>query len=262
MNNLSYTLNLFCSTERTVLKKPVLVDDKIYVSNSWILGVFPLSVFKSLGISKEDLHKELNYVPSTEKTPDFTRIPSEKLIGTQDVVFTYDTILDYANLYTSHNHSCKDCGGYGYVDYTYESLSGESFTKEEVCPVCGGSGTIDKGIVSEIYKNYPIESSYFYRLKLVMDFFKKREVRVFPTTENFVRLDFGDFYFIVAKSLTIVETLTLKKSPKSYIVTYQEPSSVTNKSIKIVAYVKESVKEIFTDVCPEGVITMIEESKN
>lgn len=260
MNDLSLILGSFCSDTREIFKSPVLKDDTIYVSDAKILGVFPLSVFERLSVKKEDLDKEFYYVLPTEKTPDFKMIASEKLHpDVHEVVLTLDTVREYAELFKNKDTRCPDCNGSGFVEFSYESTGGAFFYNDEECPVCHGRGTIDKGIVTEVYKGYPIELSYFPKLYRLMSFFNKSNMLVYPTSEAFLRLDFEDFYFIIAKSFTIVETLTLPKSPKSFLVSYQDATSITTKTVKIFVNDYEDVRTIFTDVCHEGVITMIEE---
>ncbi|MCR5697726.1 MAG: hypothetical protein K6G73_12205 [Marinilabiliaceae bacterium] len=41
-----------------------------------------------------------------------------------------------------HEVECEDCAGEGWVEYEYEALNGETYTKYCTCPICDGSGTL------------------------------------------------------------------------------------------------------------------------
>lgn len=40
------------------------------------------------------------------------------------------------------NTTCKECDGEGWVNYYYTSSRGKAYTKDEACPICGGTGRI------------------------------------------------------------------------------------------------------------------------
>lgn len=42
----------------------------------------------------------------------------------------------------SKKHECPECGGYGRVDTTYETKTGDNLSIEIECPICGGTGNV------------------------------------------------------------------------------------------------------------------------
>lgn len=112
-----------------------------------------------------------------------------------------------------HEIECKECDGVGEVEYTYEALNGETYTKYCTCPICDGNGTL----LSQNENDKP-------QLK----------------SNQFIRILNGNYdACIINKVCYILETLQIEKiamnaEPKTDFTSF--PLFVaTNKEITIVA---------------------------
>lgn len=74
---------------------------------------------------------------------------------------------------------CKECEGYGRVEWTYVSRDGKEFTKNRHCPVCDGKGEWNTSkMVPDKRKNYTTSGGVVFsqvhleKVLLVMDYAK------------------------------------------------------------------------------------------
>ena len=88
---------------------------------------------------------------------------------------------------------CDDCGGYGEVEWHYESRDGFDYDKTDTCPVCDGKGIIayEERIVPVAinavnighgrpwYRNF-----YMQKIFMAMDILGLEEARIVHIREN------------------------------------------------------------------------------
>jgi len=78
--------------------------------------------------------------------PDVSKIVPDADMLIDDVVLSLDDLNESIGKFPveDYHYKCSDCGGTGYVDWSYASFDATVYHLHDTCPVCSGTGEIDR----------------------------------------------------------------------------------------------------------------------
>lgn len=137
----------FIGTSPEWCRQPREYGDYVYATDTHIL----LRVRKSLCHSWLAKHKN--------QPKDITKcMPEADMALKLDILEIAEVIKKLEPIETTLK--CADCGGNGYVLWSYEDLDGTEHTKRDECPVCDGSGKVT-ALLSVTEQNIEINGDWF-----------------------------------------------------------------------------------------------------
>jgi len=193
-------LRSYCSDKRLQLSRFIVIDDTVYVSDSYCMLVMPVEYLKSKGF---DITKGFDTKPD-DSTPKFKAVPSTAAKDTEYVTATIEEVHNISKQFIEGEHSCPECGGAGTVTYWYKGKHSDWYDEKELeCPVCKGTRETFRNYLCEIFKDIYVDMQWFTRLYNLMKVFSKDTVNIYMTSDTTLRFDLGEFYIIWAKKIVL-----------------------------------------------------------
>ena len=152
MKNEEQLLRLFYREDenRPNISKPFLQDGFVCASDGHMLIRIDESIYDS----------HLGYKETVDglKPPVVSKVMPEMQI---DEELTLDYLKDIIRKFPvdDYDYLCSECGGSGYVDWSYTGFDGTVYHLHDTCPVCGGIGEIDR--YESAYAQFMIHGNAF-----------------------------------------------------------------------------------------------------
>ena len=152
MKNEEQLLRLFYKEDkdRPNISKPFIQDGFICATDGRML----------IRIDESMHDTSLGYEETVDGSipPDVSKVMPDMQI---DEELTLDYLKDVIRKFPvdDYDYLCSECGGSGYVDWSYTSLDGTVYHLHDTCPVCSGIGEIDR--YESAYAQFMIHGNAF-----------------------------------------------------------------------------------------------------